>query len=168
VAPGGLEQTEVFEAKAFVHRFLSVKNLILNVSSVVWRRDALLRALTACEADLADFRMAGDWRLYLEALALPGAKVAYEAEPLNVHRRHAASVTHALGADRHVDEIARCHAVARQVFAPPARVCANQVAYAAEVAQQLGAGSAKRLKVTAGPASKGKPPARSKRKVARE
>ena len=106
----------MFEAKAFVHRFLSVKNLILNVSSVVWRRDALLRALTACEAELADFRMAGDWRLYLEALALPGAKVAYEAEPLNVHRRHATSVTHALDADRHVEEIARCHAVARQVF----------------------------------------------------
>ena len=146
VAPGGLEQTEVFEAKAFVHRFLSVKNLILNVSSVVWRRDALLRALTACEADLADFRMAGDWRLYLEALALPGAKVGYEAEPLNVHRRHATSVTHALDADRHVDEIARCHAVVRQVFAPPARVCANQAAYEAEVAQQLGAGSAKRLR----------------------
>ena len=168
VAPGGLEQTEVFEAKAFVHRFLSVKNLILNVSSVVWRRDALLRALTACEADLADFRMAGDWRLYLEALALPGAKVAYEAEPLNVHRRHATSVTHALDADRHVDEIARCHAVVRQVFAPPAGVCEHQEAYEAEVAQQLGAGSAKRLKATAGSARKGKPPAQTKRKSARK
>ncbi len=98
VVPGGLAQTEVFEAKDFVQQFLSVKNLILNVSCVVWRRDALLRALTICEAELADFRMAGDWRLYLEALALPGAKVAYEAEPLNVHRRHATSVTHALDA----------------------------------------------------------------------
>jgi hypothetical protein len=58
---------------------------------------------------------------------------------LNVHRRHAASVTHALDADRHVNEIARCHAIVRQVFAPPAGVCANQEAYAKEVAQQLGA-----------------------------
>ena len=80
--------------------------------------------------------MAGDWRLYLEALALPGAKVAYEAEPLNVHRRHATSVTHALDADRHVDEIARCHVVVRQAFAPPVWVCANQEAYAREVAQE--------------------------------
>ena len=134
----------------------------------MWRRDALLRALTACAADLADFRMAGDWRLYLEALALPGAKVAYEAEPLNVHRRHAASVTHALDADRHVDEIARCHAIVRQVFAPPAGVCANQEAYGKEVAQQLGAGSAKRLKVAASSARKGKPPARPMRKVVRK
>jgi glycosyltransferase involved in cell wall biosynthesis len=143
VVPGGLTQTEVFEAAAFVQRFLSVKNLILNVSSVVWRRDALLRALTVCETDLKTFRMAGDWRLYLEALALPGAKVAYEAEPLNVHRRHAKSVTHALDADRHVAEIARCHSVARQEFVLPEPVRAAQAAYVAEVKQQLGAGGAK-------------------------
>ena len=107
VAPGALTETEVFEAKDFVQRFLSVKNLILNVSAVVWRRDALLRALEACEPELKDFRMAGDWRLYLEALSLPEAKVAYEAESLNVHRRHTASVTHALEAERHVQEIGR-------------------------------------------------------------
>ena len=143
VVPGGLTQTEVFEAKEFVEGFLSVKNLILNVSSVVWRRDALLRALAACEADLAGFRMAGDWRLYLEALAEPGAKVAYEAEPLNVHRRHATSVTHALDADRHVQEIERCHAFARQAFALPEPVRARQTVYVAEVAEQLRAGAAK-------------------------
>jgi glycosyltransferase involved in cell wall biosynthesis len=143
VVPGGLAQTEVFEAKAFVHHFLSVKNLILNVSSVVWRRDALLRALTECETDLAEFRMAGDWRLYLEALALPGAKVAYEAEPLNVHRRHIASVTHALDADRHVDEIARCHAIARREFALPEPVAVKQAEYVTEVARQLGAAGPK-------------------------
>ncbi len=148
VVPGGLTQTEVFEAKEFVESFLSVKNLILNVSSVVWRRDALLRALAACEADLAGFRMAGDWRLYLEALAEPGAKVAYEAEPLNVHRRHATSVTHALDADRHVCEIERCHAFAREAFALPQPVRARQAVYVAEVAEQLDA------KLAGGPAEK--------------
>jgi glycosyltransferase involved in cell wall biosynthesis len=140
VVPGGLAQTEVFDAADFVHRFLSVKNLILNVSAVVWRRDALRRVLDACAADLKGFRMAGDWRLYLEALARPGAKVAYEAELLNVHRRHATSVTHALDADRHVAEIAACHAVARAVFALPEPVCASQAAYVAEVSAQLGGG----------------------------
>jgi glycosyltransferase involved in cell wall biosynthesis len=138
VVPGGLAQTEVFEAAVFVHRFLSVKNLILNVSSVVWRRDALLRALTVCEADLKTFRMAGDWRLYLEALGAPGAKVAYEAEPLNVHRRHATSVTHALTADRHVQEIARCHEIAMREFALPGPMVRKQEEYIAEVTQQLG------------------------------
>jgi glycosyltransferase involved in cell wall biosynthesis len=117
VEPGALVESGVFEGSEFVARFLSVKNLMLNVSAVVWRRDALLAALDACESELKSFKMAGDWRLYLEALSTAGARIAYEATPLNVHRRHAQSVTHSLDADRHVDEIARCHAFARQAFA---------------------------------------------------
>jgi glycosyltransferase involved in cell wall biosynthesis len=136
VEPGALARSEVFEAGDFVRRFLGVKNLLLNVSAVVWRRSALLAALDACGEELRGFRMAGDWRLYLQALAAPGARIAYEAQPLNVHRRHAGSVTHALDAERHVAEIARCHAAARGIVdgAEP-----RQRAYLAEVAAQLGA-----------------------------
>lgn len=136
---GALARSEVFAADDFVRRFLAVKNLVLNVSAVVWRRSALLEALEACGDALATFRMGGDWRLYLQALAAPGARVAYEAAPLNVHRRHAASVTHALDADRHVAEIARCHDFAREAFPAAARSVAAQRAYLAEVAAQLGA-----------------------------
>jgi hypothetical protein len=138
VEAGALSRTEVMGAEAFVRRFLGVKNLILNVSAVVWRRDALLRALDACEAELRGFRMAGDWRLYLEALAQPGARIAYEARPLNVHRRHAQSVTHALDAGRHVEEIARCHGFAQRALGEGAPRAAQR-AYLAEVAAQLGA-----------------------------
>ena len=136
---GALARSEVFAADDFVRRFLAVKNLVLNVSAVVWRRSALLEALEACGDALATFRMGGDWRLYLQALAAPGARVAYEAAPLNVHRRHAASVTHALDADRHVAEIARCHDFAREAFPAAARSAEAQRSYLAEVAAQLGA-----------------------------
>jgi glycosyltransferase involved in cell wall biosynthesis len=138
IEAGALTRTEIFEGATFVRRFLSVKNLILNVSATVWRRDALLRALDRCEPDLKTFRMAGDWRLYLEALALPGARIAYEARTLNVHRRHADSVTHALEADIHVAEIARCHAFAQRSFELPEIVAGVQADYLAEVAAQLG------------------------------
>jgi glycosyltransferase involved in cell wall biosynthesis len=138
IEPGALSRTAVMGAGEFVRRFLGVKNLILNVSAVVWRRDALLKALDACDAELRGFRMAGDWRLYLEALARPGARVAYEARPLNVHRRHAQSVTHALDGGRHVDEIARCHGFARKALGDDAPRAAQR-AYLAEVAAQLGA-----------------------------
>ncbi|CAH0306313.1 glycoside hydrolase family 99-like domain-containing protein [Roseomonas sp. CECT 9278] len=138
VEPGALEHTEVFDADDFVRRFLSVKNLILNVSAVVWRRDALLRALDRCGAELKEYRMAGDWRLYLEALAEPGARIAYEAEPLNVHRRHAQSVTHALKADLHVAEIDRIQGMAAQAFGLPPAAVATQRAYLEEVSVQLG------------------------------
>jgi len=153
---GALQRSEVFDAADFVRRFLAVKNLVLNVSAVVWRRDALLRALDACGEELRGFRMAGDWRLYLEALAAPGARIAYEAAPLNVHRRHAQSVTHALDADRHVAEIARCHAFAQHAF-PAADAAAAQRAYLAEVAAQLGAA----------PPPPAKPRRRARRKTGR-
>jgi glycosyltransferase involved in cell wall biosynthesis len=141
VEPGALARTEVFEAADFVRRFLGVKNLILNVSAVVWRRDALLAALQACQEELRGYRMAGDWRLYLQALSAPGARIAYEATPLNVHRRHAESVTHALKADLHVAEIARCHAaaIAAQPKEGAAALRPVQHGYLREVAAQLGA-----------------------------
>jgi glycosyltransferase involved in cell wall biosynthesis len=139
VEPGALSRTDVFAAEDFVRRFLAVKNLILNVSAVVWRRDALLQALELCGPELTGFRMAGDWLLYLTALAAPGARIGYEAKTLNVHRRHATSVTHALDADRHVSEIARCHGFARKIFALPEAVEQAQENYLAEVAAQLGA-----------------------------
>jgi hypothetical protein len=82
--------------------------------------------------------MAGDWRLYLEALSEPGARVAYEAEPLNLHRRHENSVTHSLDGALHVGEIARVHAFARQVYAMTTPGEATQASYLQEVAVQLG------------------------------
>jgi hypothetical protein len=142
IEPGALTQTRIFDAQDFVTRFLAVKNLILNVSAVVWRRAALLQALDLCGTDLFSFRMAGDWLLYLTALAAPGARIGYESKPLNIHRRHAESVTHALAADLHLAEIARCHDFAAKIFEPPETVHARQLQYRAEVAEQLGAAPA--------------------------
>jgi glycosyltransferase involved in cell wall biosynthesis len=132
-----LTRTEIFKGAEFITRFLSVKNTILNVSSVVWRRDALLAALAAGRRDLVQFRMAGDWRIYLECLAAPDAKIAYVADTLNVHRRHAQSVTHALKAQAHVDEIATVHAFIRERIKLPNAALALQSDYIEEVRSQL-------------------------------
>src|SRR5262249_17490503 len=90
-----------FPGGAFARRFLAERNLILNASAVLWRRSELLAALDRCGEELARYRMAGDWRLYVELLAASEGHVAYVASPLNVHRRHAASVTHRLTGKRH-------------------------------------------------------------------
>lgn len=116
---------------------LAVRNLILNVSAVVWRREALLRALNACRQELAELRMAGDWRLYLEALAEPGAHIAYVADILNAHRRHASSVTHALQADKHIAEIAACQKFAVEKFRLNRDTKKRQKNYLEEVSLQL-------------------------------
>ena len=66
--PAALSRTEIFEGREFVRRFLSVKNtdpqrqLGLVATKVVV---ALPRSLPA---NCREFRMAGDWRLYVECL----------------------------------------------------------------------------------------------------
>jgi glycosyltransferase involved in cell wall biosynthesis len=137
VAPDALSRTGIFEAADFVQLYLSVKNLILNVSAVVWRREALLEAMDACAAELKSYKMAGDWRLYLQALTSNGARVGYCEQPLNTHRRHATSVTHSLSADKHVAEIAACHEFACKTFNLTAEIERAQATYLQEVSAQL-------------------------------
>ena len=103
-----LAQDGVFEAADALRECLGSRNLILNASAVLFRREALLAALDRCGDELDEYDMAGDWRAYAELLA-GGGRVAYIAKPLNAHRRHATSVTHRLNAMQHLDEIARMH-----------------------------------------------------------
>jgi glycosyltransferase involved in cell wall biosynthesis len=138
IEPNALCKTEIFDASEFVSRFLSIKNVILNVSAVVWRREAFLNAMDAVGEDLTSYRMAGDWRLYLQALSIPGARMAYVSTPLNVHRRHSGSVTHQLSAEKHIAEIRSCQAFARSAFPSlnKSRIAA-QNKYIEEVTEQL-------------------------------
>ncbi len=138
VEHGALTHPGVFAGRDFIGRFLLVKNLIMNVSAVLWRREALLRALDAVAEELRNFKVAGDWRLYLEVLGEHDAHVAYESKPLNVHRRHVSSVTHALAADRHLREIARCQEVASSLIG--CNQTPAQTAYLREVKAYLNRG----------------------------
>nr|HMN86756.1 glycoside hydrolase family 99-like domain-containing protein [Bauldia sp.] len=96
------------DGATFLRECLSIKNTILNVSAVVWRREALMQALAAAEPRLAGFRTAGDWLLYVE-LMRANASVAYVGRSLNGHRRHATSVSRVLDRRRHLDEIVAMH-----------------------------------------------------------
>lgn len=102
--PGAFDHSFIMEGREFLEKFLTIKNVILNVSGVVFRRDALQAAMAHIGDELFEYRVAGDWRIYIELCAM-GGKVVYEAEPLNGHRRHRTSVTHALDNKRHLAEI---------------------------------------------------------------
>ncbi|MDE2199372.1 MAG: glycoside hydrolase family 99-like domain-containing protein [Rhodospirillales bacterium] len=125
----------IFPARDFARRFLAERNLILNVSAVVWRRRALLAALDRCAAALPAYRLAGDWLLYVELLAQSRGNVAYVAAPLNLHRRHDGSVTGTLDRRRHAAEIARLHRAIRARLAPDAAMRARQDSYRAGIAR---------------------------------
>jgi glycosyltransferase involved in cell wall biosynthesis len=135
-ASGAVELTRdgVFPARDFAHRFLGERNLILNASAVLWKRAALLAALDRCGDELSRYRMAGDWRVYIELLAASAGHVAYVASPLNVHRRHEASVTHRLKGRRHREEIARVHRAIRDRLGADEPLRKRQAAYLRELA----------------------------------
>jgi len=110
IEPGAFDQPFDMAGPEFLARFLAVKNVILNVSGVIFRRDALAAALEAVGDELDTFRVAGDWRLYAEICAAGGV-VSYDPAPLNAHRRHRVSVTHALKVEKHLAEIVHMHAL---------------------------------------------------------
>lgn len=93
----------VMSGTEFVAKYLSIKNIILNVSSVLWRRDTLLRILELTKSDHANLKIACDWKMYV--LAALTDKVGYVAKPNNVHRRHLTSVVHSSNSSRHFEEI---------------------------------------------------------------
>ncbi len=125
-----------WEAFAFAEKFLAVRNLIPNVSAMLWRREALLKALAGVP-DLEEWKLAGDWRLYLAALTGQEGRVAYEAAPLNTHRRHEAGVTARLDPAAHLAEIARLHAIAATALGLDEAAQAAQGAYRAELKAQF-------------------------------
>lgn len=113
IEPGAFDESFDMDGQEFLARFLAVKNVILNVSGVLFRRDALLDAFAAVGDELRDYSVAGDWRLYLELFSRKDSRVTYLADVLNVHRRHKISVTHTLNAEKHLSEIEKMHQVAR-------------------------------------------------------
>jgi hypothetical protein len=145
--PGALAEDDVFEARGFARRFLSTHNLILNASAVFWHRESLAAALERVGDELERFKLAGDWRLYTEALlAAPGRSVAYVAAPLNHHRRHPHSVTATLPPRRHQAEVAALHRLLAAAFRDERGLAARQGAarraLRAELARQAAAKAA--------------------------
>ena len=70
---------------------LAVKNTLPNVSAVLFRREALLRVMQEHIEEITQYRIAGDWLVYL--LLLRDGGLSFNAESLNQHRRHGNSVT---------------------------------------------------------------------------
>ncbi|QIL89862.1 glycosyltransferase [Microbulbifer sp. SH-1] len=89
----------------FLAEFLAVKNVIMNVSGVIFKTDSLCDALDGIGDDLYEYSVAGDWFLYSELLAKENAQIKFCSKSLNTHRRHQGSVTHSLKAEKHFAEI---------------------------------------------------------------
>jgi hypothetical protein len=165
VGGGGLDRDLIMAGSEFVRRYLSVKNVILNVSGVLWRRDALIHALAATRDGHQSLKLASDWKMYAVA-ALECGSVGFIAAPLNVHRRHAASTTQARDGEAHYAEIVAVQEFIESRVALDKETLIRREAYRREVSGQLlqpvPIGSAKKASAKPQDASD-KPPARVRR-----
>lgn len=126
-------------ARAFAIEHLAVRNLILNVSSMVARRTPFLESLNASLKTLKSYSFAGDWLLYTQ-LCVKNGKVAFIAESLNIHRRHQQSAVHAKTGKAHISEIRRVHRFFEKAYGKDEAVGLKRTRYLEELHEQFGLG----------------------------
>ena len=99
---------------------LSVTNTILNVSSVMWKKDDYSDIFEKA----GDFRVAGDWYIYYNILR--GKKISWNAKPLNYYRKHGSSVSTDVKAKIEFDEIRRIQNEIGQIYDLPKEIKEKQ------------------------------------------
>jgi hypothetical protein len=115
---------------------LCVKNTIPNVSAVVFRRSALLGAMAAIGDKLFDYRVAGDWLVYMHVLRQ--GKVYYSSKSFNKHRRHTASVTTSTAVQSHLQEVLDMQKMAISLASPPPEAIEKARTYADKLVKHFG------------------------------
>ena len=95
---------------------LSVTNTILNVSSVMWRKDDYSDIFEKA----GEFRVAGDWYIYYNILR--GKKISWNAKTLNYYRKHGSSVSTDVKAKIEFDEICRIQNEISELYELPKEI----------------------------------------------
>lgn len=115
---------------------LAIKNTVPNVSAVVFRAKPLRDTLEKHIEDIASYRIAGDWLVYL--LLLQKGRLVFEARPCNQHRRHSTSVTLGSNNQGHYDEVVRIQRAAQAMFDLDPQVIESAERYARWLKIHLG------------------------------
>jgi glycosyltransferase involved in cell wall biosynthesis len=114
---------------------LAVKNTIPNVSAVVFRRTELASVLRNHFDDVQQFRVAGDWMVYLRVME--EGKVAFVPDSLNLHRRHGRSVTIGGFGEAQLKEIRSIQLWVRETYEVDDSVVAIADGYARHLCSQF-------------------------------
>lgn len=114
---------------------LSVKNTIPNVSAVVFRRAELVDTLHQHIDEVLEYRVAGDWCVYVHLLQ--HGSCAFEAGSYNLHRRHDESVTISRFGTAELDEIKKMQLMVRTLNPAAQAYTANANAYSETLRKQF-------------------------------
>jgi hypothetical protein len=114
----------------------SIKNVIPNVSAVLFEARRLRSVLDAHIQSIQCYRVAGDWMVYV--LLLKYGRVAFSPLPANYHRRHQQGVTLGSFNEAQLKEICEMQAFVASEFTIPTEKTAAACAYAERLAEQFG------------------------------
>lgn len=89
-----LDKPALYSGKQVIESCLAIKNQFMNVSSVIFAKQDLLGCFDKNMDEILNFKVAGDWFVYVQLLSDPDSSCKIVGESLNVHRRHSGSVTH--------------------------------------------------------------------------
>ena len=108
------------DGKDEIIEHLSVTNTILNVSSVMWKKQDYSEILEKA----TEFKVAGDWYIYYNALR--NGKIAWNSKPLNYYRKHSKSVCTTVKADVEFKEICRLQDEITELYELPKEIQEKQ------------------------------------------
>jgi glycosyltransferase involved in cell wall biosynthesis len=95
---------------------LSVTNTILNVSSVMWKKQDYSEIFEKA----GEFKVAGDWYIYYNILK--NGKISWCSKPLNYYRKHGSSVCTDVKAEIEFNEICRIQNEISELYELPQEI----------------------------------------------
>mgnify|MGYP004504773349 FL=1 len=98
---GEWNKSYIWTGKEEIINHLSVTNTILNVSSVMWKKQDYSEIFEKA----GEFRVAGDWYIYYNVLK--NGKISWNTNALNYYRKHGSSVCTDIKAEIEYGEICR-------------------------------------------------------------
>ncbi|SCX19581.1 Methyltransferase domain-containing protein [Nitrosomonas eutropha] len=128
----------VMEGNKAAHSFC-IKNVIPNVSAVLFKADSLRAILDQYIEHILSYRVAGDWMVYV--LLLKQGSIAFTPIPANSHRRHQNSVTLSSFNVAQLQEICSMQAFVANEFSIPAEQTVAARNYVEKLVEQFGIGS---------------------------
>ena len=88
-----MDKSGVYSGLEIVDQCLSIKNQFMNVSSMLFNTQAVATSFSENLDNILEYKVAGDWFIYVTMLCKDEAKAKLVGESLSIHRRHSESVT---------------------------------------------------------------------------
>ena len=117
---GDFDKDFIMDGNEFIKKHLSVLNVILNVSSVVFKKDNYKKIFD----DAKEFKVAGDWFIYSNILK--DKKIAYFSESMSMQRKHEKSVSTITNKDTEFAEIEKIQKMINDWFEPSREILYKQ------------------------------------------